>query len=251
MSSSVADALVDAPVPLPRLCDDVLPVKPCLDLPLVVLPVETVLTRPVRLEVLCASLSLELEGDLSPLLDLVCPLPLVVLPVETVLTRPVRLVVLCASLSLELEGDLSLLLSELVLTTRPLNPDEEGWVTVDVEVVCASLSLELEDDLPPLLSELPPRHVNPNDDGLPPLPLEVYSATFRRPLGMMGLEATSSLSPSVKAIRLWRPGLDCGVEGRAKLMSRLDMLGLTAVVCVRDPARQTMIFFGKMTHLIV
>ena len=152
MSSSVADALVDAPVPPPRLCDDVLPVKPCPDLPLVVLPVETVLTRPVRLEVLCASLSLELEGDLS------------------------------------------LLLSELVLTTRPLNPDEEGWVTVDVEVVCASLSLELEDDLPPLLSELPPRHVNPNDDGLP--------ATFRRPLGMMGLEATSSVSPSLKAIRL-------------------------------------------------
>ena len=118
-------------------------------------------------------------------------------------------------------------------------------MTVAVEVVCASLSLELEDDLPPLLSELPPRHVNPNDDGLPPLPLEVYSATFRRPLGMMGLEATSSLSPSVKAIRLWRPGLDCGVEGRAKLMSRLDMLGLTAVVCVRDPARQTMIFFWE------
>ena len=63
-------------------------------------------------------------------------------------------------------------------------------MTVAVEVVCASLSLELEDDLPPLLSELPPRPVNPNNDGLPPLPLEVYSATFRRPLGMMGLEAT-------------------------------------------------------------
>ena len=73
--------------------------------------------------------------------------------------------------------------------------------------------------------------------------MEVYSATFHRPLEIMGLEATSSLSPSVTAICLWRPGLDCGVEGRAKLMSRLDMLGLTAVVCVRDPARQTMVIF--------